>query len=182
MPRYIALLRGVNIGAKKRIAMADLRALVEDLGHTDVATYVNSGNVVFTAAGPWNDTGLAHNIEAALMGVHSLDVPVVVRSGEELAGIIANNPFPQYVNEPKTLHVSFLSDDPAPDLIHALDEIERGEDEFRVLGKEIYLHYPHGLSGGIFMLNGFDKALAVTSTSRNWRTVLKLADTSGTAP
>ncbi len=92
MPRYVALLRGINIGAKKRIAMADLKALVEGLGHADVATYVNSGNVAFTTTGQ-SDLDLATDIETALAAHHSLDVAVVVRSGEEMAGVVAGNPF-----------------------------------------------------------------------------------------
>ncbi len=175
MSRYVALLRGINIGAKKRIAMADLKALVEGLGHTEVATYVNSGNVVFDAEAA-DETTLAEGIESALMTMHDLDVPVVVRSAVELASIVAANPFPQHADHPKTLHVSFLSETPAADLVEALDRIEKGEDGYRVVGRNVYLHYPNGMSGAVFMVNGLDRALAVTSTSRNWRTVLKLAD------
>ncbi len=175
MSRYVALLRGINIGAKKRIAMADLKALVEGLGCTGVATYVNSGNVVFNS-GSGDETTLAESIEAALMARHGLDVPVAVRSGPELAAIVAANPFPEHANQPKTLHVSFLSEEPAADLVEALARVERGEDDYRVVGRNVYLHYPNGMSGAVFMVNGLDRALAVTSTSRNWRTVLKLAD------
>lgn len=177
MPRYVALLRGINVGAKKRIAMADLTALVEGLGHTGVATYVNSGNVVFDAESG-DDTTLADSIEAALMTRYSLDVPVVVRSGEEMAAIVAKNPFPESADQPKTLHVSFLSEKPAAHLVDALTGIEKGDDDYRVVGRNVYLHYPNGMSGAVFMVNGLDRALAVTSTSRNWRTVLRLAEMS----
>ena len=175
MPRYVALLRGINIGTRKRIAMAELKALVEGLGHTDVATYVNSGNVAFTTDGPHDDRDLTEAIETALASNHGLDVPVVVRSGAELAEIVARNPFPERVDEPKTLHVSFLGEEPAPALVATLADIEGGEDDYRVDGRNIYLHYPNGMSGAVFMVNGFDRALRVTSTSRNWRTVLRLA-------
>lgn len=178
MPRYVALLRGINIGAKKRIAMADLKALVEGLGHADVATYVNSGNVVFSTVDPRDDCELAEAIAAALASGHGLDVPVVVRSGAAMARTVERNPFPGVAAEPKLLHVSFLGEDPAPELVDALAAIQRGEDDYRVDGRNIYLHYPNGMSGAVFMLNGFDLALKVTSTSRNWRTVLKLAEMS----
>ncbi len=176
MPRYVVLLRGINIGAKKRIAMADLTALVEGLGHANVSTYVNSGNVAFTTTTGQSDLGLATVIETALAEHHSLDVAVVVRSGEEMASIVATNPFPEVAATPKLLHVSFLSDLPARDKVAGLSDIERGEDDYRVVGRNIYLHYPNGISGAAFMVNGFDKVLGVTATSRNWRTVLKLAE------
>lgn len=179
MPRYVALLRGINIGVRKRIAMADLTALVEGLGHSRVKTYVNSGNVAFSTPTVMNDLDLAQDIETALIAVHGLDVSVVVRSGEELARIVEENPFPEYEHQPKNLHVSFLGEEPAANQVDALGGIEKGEDDYRVVGRNIYLHYPNGLSGAVFMINGFDRALAVTSTSRNWRTVLKLAELAG---
>jgi uncharacterized protein (DUF1697 family) len=132
--------------------------------------------VVFDA-GTGNDASIAGSIEAALKAKHNLDVAVVVRSWEELAAIVAGNPYADQAAENyKTVHVSFLGKKPAPDLVAALAEVERGDDEYRVVGKDIYLHYPHGLGKATFMLNGFDKALKVTSTSRNWRTVVTLTE------
>jgi uncharacterized protein (DUF1697 family) len=179
MPRYVALLRGINVGPHKRIAMTELKALVEGLGHTEVKTYVTSGNVVFSTAEPRSDVALPREIEAAIMARCNLDVPVIVRSGEDMARIVAGNPFPQHEDQPKTLHVSFLSGVPAPDRVAALADAERGRDDYRVIGQEVYLHYPNGMSGAVFMVNGLDRALGVTATSRNWRTVLKLAGMAG---
>ncbi len=179
MPRYVALLRGINIGAKKRIAMTDLKALVEDLGHDDVATYVNSGNVAFSTTDDWDNRELGRTITAALASHHGLAVPVVVRSGEELARIVAGNPWPEHAVSHKTLHVSFLDAEPEPALVEALLHAERGDDDYRVIGDNVYLHYPNGMSGAVFMVNGLDQALGVTATSRNWRTVLKLAEMTG---
>jgi len=172
--RYVALLRGINIGSKKRIAMADLRTLIGSLGHTGVLTYVNSGNAVFTGA-PGANEEIAGEIAAALQSRHGLDVPVVVRSGDELREIVAANPFPEVAATPKLLHVSFLGQVPDPSLVEALAGFERGDDRYVVSGQEVYVHYPHGLARATFMPNGFDRALKVTSTSRNWNTVLKLA-------
>ena len=174
MPSYVALLRGINVGPRKRIAMAELRRLVEEQGHANVRTYVNSGNVVFdsTATDP---VLIAAGIEAALGQPVGQPVPVVVRSAAEMAATVANNPFPERAPEPTTLHVSFLGATPDPALVDALRDVEKGEDDYRVIGRDIYLSYPNGVSGAVFMVNGFDRALAVTSTSRNWRTVTKLA-------
>jgi uncharacterized protein (DUF1697 family) len=176
MPRYVALLRGVNIGPKKRIAMADLRALVEDLGHGAAKTLVNSGNVVFTVNRKKANATLAREIEVALREKHGLDVGVVVRSGAEMAKIVASNPFPEAAATPKLLHVSFLDRVPNGEKVAALQEVERGEDDFRMIGTEVYLSVPNGLSGAVFNVNGLDKALGVVATSRNWNTVTKLAD------
>ena len=175
MPAYVALLRGVNIGSKTRIAMADLRALVEGLGYGNVKTLVNSGNVVFTDDLGRDNVVLADELHDALVHRHGLDVGVVVRSGAEMAAIVANNPFPEAAATPKLLHVSFLDRVPAKERIAALQEVERGEDDFRVIGTEVYLSLPNGLSGAVFNVNGLDKALGVVATSRNWNTVTKLA-------
>jgi uncharacterized protein (DUF1697 family) len=177
--RYAALLRGINVGKHKRIAMADLRALVEGLGYTDVKTHLNSGNVVFTAAGGDN-LELAGAIEAAIAAETGLAVPVVVRSGAELAGIVANNPFPDAAADPATLHVTFLGAAPDPERVAALAEVDRGEDDFRVAGDVVYLFYPNKLTGATFMPTGLDAALGVVATSRNWRTVTKLAELTAT--
>lgn len=174
MPAYVALLRGINVGPRKRIAMAELRRLVSALGHTNVSTYVNSGNVVFDSQST-DTVAIAADIEAALAETIDQPVPVVVRSAAEMAATVANNPFPERVPEPATLHVSFLSATPDPALVNALRVVEKGEDDYRVVDQDIYLSYPNGMSGAVFMVNGFDRSLAVTSTSRNWRTVTTLA-------
>lgn len=179
MPRNVALLRGINVGANKRIAMADLRTLIEALGHTDVTTYVNSGNVVFDAAEPRTDVQLARDIEAAILERCNLAVPVVIRSGPELAEVVAGNPWPEHAANHKTLHVAFLGDVPDRGRVAALADVERGKDDYRVVGSNVYLSYPNGLSGAVFMVNGLDRALGLTATSRNWRTVLKLAEMAG---
>ncbi len=174
MPRYIALLRGINVGKNNRISMADLRALVEKLGYADVRTHLNSGNVVFTAPEQPNET-LAVEIEAAITSTLDLDVPVIVRSSREMREVIANNPFPEHAADHTTLHVTFLAATPDPELVAALADAPRGDDDYQVISTEVYLHYPNRISGAVFMPNGLDKALQVTSTSRNWRTVTALA-------
>lgn len=175
MVRYVALLRGINVGGHNRVAMGDLRSLIEDLGFTDVRTYLNSGNVVFSSRERSNDelaTTIADGIETSLKST----VPVIVRSGAELQAIIDRNPFPQHAADHKTLHVTFFGETPDQTLVDAMQDVERGDDDFRVLGDEIYLYYPNKITGAVFMPNGLDKALQVTTTSRNWRTVTKLAE------
>ena len=182
MPSHVALLRGVNIGAHKRIAMADLRELVSALGYDDVATYVNSGNVVFSAPAHLTNQAIGGIIADGLERRHGLDVPVVVRSAAEIRAVIDGNPFPEVAATPKLLHVSFLADSPDPQRLAALANAERGPDDFRVCGDVVYLQYPRGLSGATFMPQGLDRALGVVTTSRNWNTVVRLASLMSAAP
>lgn len=174
MPRYVALLRGINVGRNKRISMQDLRTLVESLGHQEVRTHLNSGNVVFTAAERSHEE-LARKIEASILSTLGMDVPVIVRTGEELGTIVDNNPFPEHADDHKTLHVTFLSTTPDARLVDALADVEKGDDDYRVVGTDVYLYYPNKLTGAVFMPAGLDKALKVTTTSRNWRTVTTLS-------
>jgi uncharacterized protein (DUF1697 family) len=175
MTTCVALLRGINIGAKKRIAMADLRALVADCGYGNVRTLVNSGNVVFDVDGKASNEQVAATIEAAILEKAGLNVPVVARTGAEMREIVARNPFPDVAATPKLLHVFFLAAAPESSRVEALREVERGDDDFRVIGSELYLSVPHGLSGGTLSLLNFDRALGVLTTGRNWNTVMKLA-------
>lgn len=175
MPRYVALLRGINVGKNKRIAMSDLKALVENLSFNDVRTHLNSGNIVLTTGERGNE-GLAGTIEAAIMSTLGMSVPVIVRSGEEMQRIVDNNPFPQHAGDHKTLHVTFLAGQPETEAVNALADQEKGDDDYRVLGTEVYLYYPNRLTGAVFMPNGLDTALGIHTTSRNWRTVTRLAE------
>lgn len=170
MPRSVALLRGINVGANKRIRVEELRDIVEGLGHQDVRTHLNSGNVVFTA-GQCTNAELAESIEGAITSALGMDVPVVVRSGDEMARIVENNPFPQRAADPKTLHVSFMAETPDQAAVEALADLDTGDDDYRVIGTELYLSYPNKITGAVFVPTG----LNVISTSRNWRTVTRLA-------
>lgn len=170
MVTYIAMLRGINVGANNRITMTALRELVEGLGFGNVQTYVNSGNVVFTTT-MFPNGDLARNIHDAIRRQLDIDVDVVVRTDEEMRQVVAGNPFPERADEPKTLHVAFLADTPAPEEVANLAEQERGDDDYRVIGDTIYLSYPNGVSGAVFK-----PKLGVPQTSRNWSTVTALAD------
>ena len=174
MPRYVALLRGINVGANKRIRMEDLRNIVASLGYQGVRTHLNSGNVVFTA-GQGIDVELVESIERAITSALGMDVPVIVRSGDEMQQIVANNPFPQRAADPRTLHVSFMAETPDPAAVEALADLEKGADDYRVIGTELYLSYPNKITGAVFVPTG----LNVVCTSRNWRTVTRLAAMTG---
>ncbi|MFH8343214.1 DUF1697 domain-containing protein [Streptomyces sp. NPDC018045] len=174
MSRQVALLRGINVGGHKKFPMAQQRALFASLGHTDVTVLLQTGNIVFADPGtPPAQT--ARRIEARIADDLGFAVPVLVRTRDELAATVAANPFPQAVAEPKTLHVTFLSDAPtdtAP--LEALDSDAYAPDQFRLVGRELYLWCPNGI-GRSRLAEAVSRArLGVTATARNWNTVTKL--------
>jgi uncharacterized protein (DUF1697 family) len=115
--RYVALLRGINLGARNKLAMADLRTLVTELGAEDVETYVQSGNVVFTSGS--SAATLKRQIEERIRRDHGHEIAVLLRTRAELAKLVAGNPFPRAGKDPATLHVTFLADAPGRARIEA---------------------------------------------------------------
>ncbi len=172
MTTWVALLRGINLGSRKRISMGDLRALFETLGLEGVRTYVVSGNVVFESARRGRAL-LAGEIERAIESTLGHEVTVVLRTGPELARIVAANPFPDV--EPSTVHLTFLGDKPAGDQVRALEAASYGEDEFAVRGTEVYLHCPNGYGRSKLSNEAIERRLGVAGTTRNWRTTTALA-------
>jgi len=176
MARQIALLRGINVGPSNRVAMARLREVFAELGATDVKTYVNSGNVVF--GGP---QASAAKLEKAIAAAFGFPIPVVVRTRDDLADVVAANPLAGVATNPSRYLVSF-SGDGAIDPGRA-EDVEPGEGEqFTIRGSELYLWLPGGVQKSKLVRGLTDKRLGVTLTARNWRTVeklLELADADG---
>ena len=167
MAKYAALLRGVNVSGNK-LAMPDLVRVVEELGGRDVRTYLQSGNVVYT--GPKK---VAAGLEHALLDQLGVRSPVLVRSGPELAAVVAAKP---YDAAGKALSVTFLADRPATKALSAIDPAAFGADQFAVVGREVFLHTPGGY-GRTKLNNAFwERKLSTVATTRNWNTVLALAE------
>jgi uncharacterized protein (DUF1697 family) len=169
--RVVLLLRGINVGKNKRIAMADLRRVLTGLGCEDVATYLQSGNAVVTA----DPAGLAARTEQALRDEFGFDVRVLQRTGAQLAAVVAANPFPERIVTPKQLHVAFL-DTPLEQA--ALDAVgaRHAEDEMALAAGELFMSFA-GSSLDSPLMKVLPK-LRVTMTARNWTTVTKLAELS----
>jgi uncharacterized protein (DUF1697 family) len=170
----IALLRGINVGGKKKVSMGDLRALFDELEAEDVRTHLQSGNVVFKSV--LRDTELIDRVEKAIARELGLKVTVVVRTKAQLAKVVANNPFAEKVKEQAKLHVAFLAAAPARDSVRGLDPTYGAPDEFRLAGREIYLYYPNGYGRTKINNAYFERKLGVAATTRNWNTVTKLAE------
>ena len=170
---WVALLRGINLGARNKVSMADLRDLFRDLGAEDVTTYVQSGNVVFRSPGARDE--LVQAIESEIRSRTGIDLTVVLRTNEELARLVAGNPFARQP-DPTKLHVTFLASPPDRGRVQALAEKRFEPDEFRVTQDAVYLHCPNGYGRSKLSNAFFEKHLAVVATTRNWRTVTTLAE------
>ena len=174
---YVALLRGINVGGHAKVAMAELRATFVDMGFTDATTYIQSGNVVFTASG--SATRARSVIEKGLETRFGLGITVVVRTRPQLSEIIGHNPLAGGGRDPAKLHVTFLAAAPTSSRLSTLDPDGFLPDEFRVAGAEVYVHCPNGY--GRTKLNNafFERSLGVAATTRTLRTVTTLADMGG---
>jgi uncharacterized protein (DUF1697 family) len=168
--KKVALLRGINLGARNKIAMGDLRELFAGLGAEDVTTHVQSGNVVYAGAVD------ASAIEARIKRDLGLEITVLVRSAAELDRVVKRNPFAKEASEPKQLHVTFLAEKAPASRVKELDPERSPGDEFSVAGREVYLYCPKGYGVSKLSNDYFEKKLGVPATTRNWNTVTKLAE------
>jgi len=190
MATHVALLRGINVGGKNKVAMADLREVVAKLGHTDVSTYIQSGNVLFTADADADPAALASALADAITATLGVRSPVVVLSRDELAGVIEANPFPGEA-DPKRVHAVLLSGPIGADAAAKIDEAltrsaaKGARDELATVGRALYLHTPDGfgnseLSAAVLRILTSPRA-GVTGTARNWATITKLMALCGDA-
>lgn len=173
MPVYLSILRGINVSGQKKIQMADLKKLYEELKLKNVITYIQSGNVLFEAA---NAKGLAKKIQEKIFEKYAFEVPVIIREGSELEAVVNINPFLKKANtQMDRLYVTFLEQEAQLDFIKKLDSSLYLPDEFKILGKEIYLHVPKDGYGNTKLSNNFfENKLKVTATTRNWKTTCEL--------
>ena len=185
MATHVALLRGINLGGRNKVAMADLRTLVTGLGHTDVSTYIQSGNVLFTAPDDADSAVTARVMTEAIAATLGVTAPVVVVTRGELAQILADNPFPDEP-DPRRVHAVVLSEPPWPELTVKLDAARAksaaagGTDEVLAVGRTLYLHTPGGygrsvLAEALLRVVSSPKSGA-TGTARNWATMTKLLE------
>lgn len=169
----VALLRGVNVGGKNKLAMADLTAIFTAAGCSAARTYIQSGNVVY-AASPAVDRRLPSVVSAEILKRFGLTVPVITRQAAELRRLIASNPYP-LSGDLRCLHVGFLAETPERGRVKALNPDRSPGDSFSVVGREIFLHLPRGVARTKLTNAWFDGSLGTVSTLRNWRTVVTLA-------
>ena len=195
VPTHVALLRGVNNLGGKKVAMAELREVVTSLGHADVMTYIQSGNVLFAPPPARGGMGggadvavLAAELEQAIAIGLGVRARAVVFSCEELARCVRDNPYPGQTN-PKLLHAVFLPEMPGPGLAAWLADAQRqvwaegSRDQARVRGRTVYLHTPDGYPRSelrrVLAKAGGPTSARVAGTARNWATVSRLLELCG---
>ncbi|EMF53520.1 hypothetical protein SBD_5064 [Streptomyces bottropensis ATCC 25435] len=180
MTTYAALLRGINVGGNKKVPMADLRTLLTGLGHTGVATYLQSGNAVFTSDHGDEDT-LAADLTTALAGHFGFTVDVLVRDHAYLEAVRADCPFPAAELQGKQLHVTYFSQAVEPARFESIDQQAFLPEEFRIGDRALYLYAPEGL-GRSKLAEALSRprlGKGLIATTRNWNTVVKLAELTG---
>ena len=174
MARLIALLRAVNVGGRK-LPMAELRTLCGELGWEDVETYIQSGNVLFSAPGASGE--IERNLEAAIKERFGMDVPVMVRTASQWAGYVAANPFPEAArDEPNRLQLLVSKEVPKGDAAEKLMDRAQAGESVKAAGGALWFHFPEGVGTSKVTPSAIDKATGSASTGRNWRTVLKLQE------
>lgn len=175
MKTFISIIRGINVSGQKKILMIDLKTLYEGLGFTDVVTYIQSGNVIFRTREEITTMEIAGLVERAIFAKYNFNVPVIVRSDEEICGIISINPFliNAGINTEK-LHVTFLKETPASANLDSIKGFASPPDKFAIIGKEVFLYCPDKYGETKLSNTFFEKKLKVSATTRNWKTVEKL--------
>ena len=172
--RFVALLRGINVGRAHQLGMPRLTELLTGRGYGNVRTHLRSGNVVLDS--DLSEAELAADLSGAIQQEFGFDVPVVVRTGTEIAAVVAGDPFATVATDPARYLVTFLPEPPAAAAVDALPPADSGE--YLVRGRELYLWLPDGIANTPLAGWKWDRLLGVAGTGRNWNTVRKLAELS----
>jgi uncharacterized protein (DUF1697 family) len=177
MATYVALLRGINVAGNTRVSMDGLRKVFADLGHGDVTTYLQTGNVVFTTGG--KAAQVATELEKRITADLGVTPTVLLRTVAEMSEVLSSNPFLDRESDHTKLHVTFLADKPDAEHRDALTRPDGETAEFQLWGREVFLHCPDGY-GRTKLNNSFiEKRLGRRATTRNWKTVVKLCELAG---
>lgn len=176
MKTYIALLRGINVGGHRKIKMVDLKAMLNKMGFKDVVTYIQSGNVVFNSS-ELESNQLAEKIKNGITQTFGFDVPVLVKSRDELKSIFDKNPFTEASDiENKRIYFALLKETPQSELVAAFSNEKYTGELFEVSDACVYLNYSKGAGKAKLSNNLIERKLKVSATSRNYRTMAKLLE------
>ncbi len=176
MHKKIAILRGINVGGKRKILMADLKALCNALIWNDVKTYIQSGNVIFNS--DKENPELEHELEKAITQKYGFDVPVIVINAEELQRMVDKNPFVDENTDISHLHLTFLKQNAIQENIDHIRTYDFEPDKFEIDNQAIFVYCEGKYHQSKLTNNFFEKKLKVGATTRNWKTVLKLLELS----
>jgi uncharacterized protein (DUF1697 family) len=174
MARQVLLLRGINLGPTRRVPMADLRALLSGAGYEDVATYVQSGNIVLGS--PATPAELEPAVGELISSRFGFEVPVCARSAAELATVLAHDPIPGAADEPKRYQVTFLAERAPAAAVRRLQQLAAGAERVAAHGRELYTFHPDGIARSKLARSLTAAELGMAATARNWTTVRTLAE------
>jgi uncharacterized protein (DUF1697 family) len=175
MAIYISLLRGINVSGQKKIKMADLKNMYEELGFSEVVTYIQSGNVLFSTK-PAPEKALERKIKKAILDAFGYDVPVLVLTYETLERLAVKNPYSPEATDLKLLHMTLLSKPPEAAVMEAVQRLEYPGESFKITPEVVYLHLPNGYGRTKLNNNFFEAKLKVSATTRNLKTINKLLE------
>ena len=174
MPTRIALLRAINVAGHQKIAMTDLRGLLEDLDFSDVRSVLQTGNLIFSTRSS-STVALERQLEAEAEKRLGLGTDFIVRSDKQWSRVVADNPFPAEAERaPSHLLVQFLKKTPVTGGVEALQAAIRGPEIVRLVGKQLYVVFPEGVGKSKLTTKLVERNLGVVGTARNWNTVLKI--------
>lgn len=173
--RYIAILRGINVGTGRQVPMADLKKLCGNLGLQNVQSYIQSGNVIFDLAKPEQISVLENRLQLAFTENFGFEIPVIVRTVEEWIESIAQNPYLKEENvDIDRLHLTFLKELPKPELIEKIKVYQYLPDRYEIIGRNVFIFCAAGYGTSKLVNSFFESKLKVPATTRNWKTVIKL--------
>ncbi|MCB0013849.1 MAG: DUF1697 domain-containing protein [Anaerolineales bacterium] len=178
MKQYVALFRGINVGGNNILPMAKLRELLTAMGLADVRSYIQSGNVVFRSEAGQTRAALSSQISAAIERDFGFAPRILLLERSELEAAMAANPYPEGEDEPKSLHLYFLTEPAGSPNLDLLRGQQLENERFTLQDQVFYLHAPDGI-GRSKLATNVDRALGVATTARNWRTVSKLREMLG---
>ena len=177
MSTYISILRGINVSGQKIIRMTELKALYEELGFNEVVTYIQSGNVIFRTGLEVPAKVLTDKIEEAINTRFGFNVPVIIRTVDEMIKTIRANPFLKGEGQvTEKLYITFLEEKPLIADIEKINQFDFFPDKFIILGREVYLDCAGGYGTTKLSNNFFESKLKIKATTRNWNTVNKLVE------
>jgi len=175
MTKYISILRGINVGTGRKVPMADLKKICENMGLQNVQTYIQSGNVVFELPLPESVSELETRLHKAFTETFGFDIPVIIRSAKEWAESIAQNPFLKEENaDIDRLHLTCLKELPKPELLEKIKEYQYLPDRYKIIGPNVFIFCAAGYGTSKLVNSFFESKLKTSATTRNWKTVVKL--------
>lgn len=179
MDKKIAILRGINVGGKRKILMVDLKSLFEEIGYSEISTYIQSGNVIFTSADKSDEKEMANRIEKAIEEKFGFEVPVIVRTAKDLQKTLSNNPYYKDGEmDISPLHITFLAQNPSGESLDKIKTFDFPPDKYTIEGKDVFIYCEGKYHQSRLTNNFFENKLKVKATTRNLKTVKKLCELS----